>query len=325
MVLKKNNMEISGTTKIVIGTRGSELALWQTPHVSSLLQSRFDGLEIEIKKVKTTGDKILDAPLSKIGDKGLFTKELDIALMEGEADIAVHSMKDIPTQIPEALTIAAVLEREDVRDIFIPNPGNPGLKLSEIPKRSEVATGSLRRRCQLLSLRPDLKIREVRGNLNTRISKLNDSSWSGMILAYAGITRLGMKNIIGEIIPLSVMLPAVGQGAIGIIARKNDPSVTAFLKELDHNITRIAVEAERAVLRRLEGGCQIPIGAHAEIDGNSITINALVGNLNGTQIIRDSISGKTVNHQELGTRLAEKLIGRGAGKILGEIRKQAEK
>ena len=323
-VNRQSRNESSGTmgkSSLVIGTRGSTLALWQSNHIAGLLKKKFPHLAIEIRNIKTTGDKILDSPLSKIGDKGLFTKELDIALMEKQADIAVHSLKDIPTQIPDELIIAAISEREDVRDIFIPHPTQPGLKLKDIPQGGTIATGSLRRRCQLLNFRPDLEIAEIRGNLDTRIRKLKESDWSGMLLAYAGVARLGWKEIIGEIIPPSVVLPAVGQGAIGIIARKEDTGTLEILQSVNHPSTHTSTLAERAVLRRLEGGCQIPIGAHGVLDGNRLTIHAMVGDLLGLTVIRDSISGDPENYEKLGIALAERLISRGADKILDEIRK----
>ena len=306
---------------VVIGTRGSALALWQSDHVAALLQRKIPGLKIEIKKIKTTGDKILDSPLSKIGDKGLFTKELDRALLDFEADIAVHSLKDIPTQVPEGLTIAAILEREEVRDIFIPNPAHAGLKLGEVPEGGEIATGSLRRRCQLLNLRPDIRIADIRGNLDSRIRKLKDSGWSGMILAYAGITRLGMNQVIGEVLPVSIMLPAVGQGAVAVMARQDDITILSMLESLDHRPTRLATLAERALLRRMEGGCQIPIGAYASLTGNRMDLQALVGSLDGTQVIRDSCDGNPEDYERLGTELADRLVEKGAGDILNEIRK----
>jgi hydroxymethylbilane synthase len=315
------SLKILSKSKLIIGTRGSTLALWQSNHIAGLLKKKFPGLAIEIINIKTTGDKILDAPLSKIGDKGLFTKELDTALINKEADIAVHSLKDIPTQIPDELTIAAICEREDVRDIFIPHPDRPGLTLKNIPQGGTVATGSLRRRSQLLNFRPDLEIAEIRGNLDTRINKLKESEWSGMLLAYAGVARLGLKNIIGEIISPSIVLPAVGQGAIGIMTRKEDGAIIKLLESINHQPTWIATLAERALLRRLEGGCQIPIGAHGIIVGNHLTIHAMVGDLQGIRVVRDRISGDADKYEKLGIELAERLISKGAGKILDEIRK----
>lgn len=310
-------------TTVIIGTRGSELALWQSDHIAGTLKRLFPALQVEIKKIKTTGDKILDSPLSKIGDKGLFTKELDRALLDDEIDLAVHSLKDIPTQIPDGLTIAAITEREDVRDVFIPHPLQPALTLKDIPHGGEVATGSLRRRSQLLNYRPDLNIVDIRGNLNTRIEKLKNSSWHGMILAYAGVVRLGWKEIIGEILPTSIFLPAVGQGALGIISRKNDADILSLLQPFNHQPTRVATVAERSLLRRLEGGCQIPIGAHGVVADGQLTLDALVGDLAGTTIIRRTLSGKSEDCEKIGTELADQLLQLGADKILNEIRKMS--
>ena len=308
--------------KIIIGTRGSELALWQSNHVATLFREKLPSMRIEIKKIKTSGDKILDVALSKIGDKGLFTKELDNALIANEIDIAVHSLKDIPTVIPDELCIAAILEREDVRDVFIPNPGKPRIRLIDVPRGAEIATGSLRRRCQLLNHRPDIQIVDVRGNLNTRIEKLKKSPWYGMILAYAGVFRLGWKEMIGEILPTSFMLPAVGQGAIGIIVRKDNKAIIPIVKLLNHQSTHIATTAERAMLRHLEGGCQIPIGAHGILTGNELTLHAIVGDINGTKVIRDSITGSSDDSDHIGVQLGDRLLEQGADKILDEIRKK---
>jgi hydroxymethylbilane synthase len=310
---------------MIIGTRGSELALWQTGHVADLLRKKFSGLDVEVKIIKTTGDKILDSPLSKIGDKGLFTKELDKALLEKKTDIAVHSLKDIPTEIPEDLTLAAILERQDPRDVFIPNPSFPEMKLKDIPIGGKVATGSLRRRSQLLNLRPDLEIVEIRGNLDSRIKKLRNSDWCGMILAYAGVARLGWNEIIGEIIPVSVILPAVGQGAIGVISRKNDQSVLSHLISLDDGPTRLATLAERSLLRRLQGGCQVPVGAYGFLSGDILTLQAMVGDPSGTTVIRDSATGTPGDYDRIGIQLADRLISKGADKILNRIRKQPER
>ncbi|MDD8019549.1 MAG: hydroxymethylbilane synthase, partial [Bacteroidota bacterium] len=248
------------------------------------------------------------------------TKELDRALLDNEIDLAVHSLKDVPTQIPDELTIAAVTEREDVHDVFIPNPKYRSLTLKNIPKGGEIATGSLRRRSQLLYYRPDLSIIEIRGNLNTRVEKLKTSLWHGMILAYAGVVRLGWKEIIGEIIPTSISLPAVGQGALGIIARKDNASVLSLLDVLNHQPTRTAVLAERALLRRLEGGCQIPIGAQGTVNGNTLNLEAFVGDIRGKKNMRKKISGKGEECERLGIQLAEQLLDEGAGDILNEIR-----
>lgn len=310
--------------KITIGTRGSELALWQSSFVARILKTRFPGLETRILKIKTRGDKILDAPLSRIGDKGLFTKELDHALLNKKIDLAVHSLKDIPTRIPEGLHLSSVTEREDVRDVFIPHPDYPGMKFNDVPLSGTIATGSLRRRCQLLSMRPDLEIGEIRGNLNSRFEKLRKSSWHGMILAHAGVIRLGYQERISEIFPAERFLPAVGQGALGIIIRQTDTELNTMLSSINHGNTCKATFAERALLRRLEGGCQIPIGAFAVINDHTLTLNALVGDLEGKKVFRDTLSGPVDHYEQLGTQLGDQLLQQGAGKILQEIRKLSE-
>jgi hydroxymethylbilane synthase len=305
---------------IRIGTRGSELALWQTYHVKKLLETRFHGISIDVEKIKTTGDKILDAPLAKIGDKGLFTKELEIALMDNRVDIAVHSFKDVPTLVPEGLIIAAVLEREDVRDVFIANPKKAQCTFNGLPQNATVATGSLRRKCQLLNARPDLNIVEIRGNLNTRIEKLDSSEWDGMILAKAGVTRLGWAQRITDILPFELMLPAVGQGALAIECRVGDQRIQEMLRPLHHDVTARAVTAERALLSYLEGGCQIPVGAYGQIIGNELQLDAVIGSLDGKQIVRGKKNGPVVQAEQLGIDLAKELLSRGGKEILAEIR-----
>jgi len=308
-------------TKIRIGTRGSELALWQTYHVKKLLETHFNNIVVDVEKIKTTGDKILDAPLAKIGDKGLFTKELELALLDNRVDIAVHSFKDVPTYVPEGLSIAAVLEREDVRDVFIANPKKSHQAFVGLPSNAIIATGSLRRKCQLLNARPDLQIAEIRGNLNTRIEKLDSSDWDGMILAKAGVTRLGWAQRITEILPFEIMLPAVGQGALAIECRSNDSRIQEMLHPLHHTPTAIAVTAERALLRYLEGGCQIPIGAYGQISGNEIYLNAVVGSLDGKLLVRGRSKGIISNAEQTGIDVSKDLLQRGAKEILEEIRK----
>ncbi|MCX6123087.1 MAG: hydroxymethylbilane synthase [Ignavibacteriales bacterium] len=305
---------------IRIGTRSSELALWQTYHVKALLEARFPGLAIDVQKIKTTGDKILDAPLAKIGDKGLFTKELEIALLENRVDIAVHSFKDVPTLIPEGLLIAAVLEREDVHDVFITNPKKSHQTFVGIPLNAIIATGSLRRKCQLLNTRPDLQIVEIRGNLNTRMKKLDSSEWDGMILAQAGVTRLGWASRITDILPLELMLPAVGQGALAIEIRIGDQRVQEMLRPLHDQTTAAAVTAERAFLHYLEGGCQIPIGAYGQINGNELRLNAVIGSLDGKRIVRGKKIGTIVDAEQIGIDLAKELFQQGGKEILEEIR-----
>ena len=285
---------------IRIGTRGSELALWQTYHVKALLEAFFPGIAIDVQKIKTTGDKILDTPLAKIGDKGLFTKELEIALLDDRVDIAVHSFKDVPTLVPEGLTITAVLEREDVRSI--------------------IATGSLRRKCQLLNAHPDIQIVEIRGNLNTRIKKLDSSEWDGMILAKAGVTRLGWAQRITDILPIDLMLPAVGQGALAIECRAGNQRVQEMLRPLHHHTTAAAVTAERALLRYLEGGCQIPIGAYGQIIKNEFRLDAVIGSLDGKRIVRGKKIGTIADAEKIGIDLAKELFNQGGREILKEIR-----
>lgn len=305
---------------IVIGTRGSELALWQSHWVEQELTSLHPSVQIEIKVIKTKGDKILDSPLSKIGDKGLFTKELEKSLLDRSIDLAVHSFKDIPTQIPDGLTIAAVCAREDVRDVFIAHPRKMYAHLSDVPLKGTIATGSLRRRCQLLQIRPDLNVVEIRGNLGTRIEKLRSSNWDGMILAKAGITRLGRADLITEILSPTQFLPAVGQGALAIETRKDDEFLNSFIGPLDHRLTRQATIAERALLRRLEGGCQIPIGTFGRIENGVFRLDAVVGSLDGKRVVRSSIEGSPDESERLGNALAEKLLQNGADAILDEIR-----
>jgi hydroxymethylbilane synthase len=309
---------------LVIGSRGSELALWQARWVQGELQKLHPGMDVRITIVKTTGDKILDSPLSKIGDKGLFTREIEHALLDSSIDLAVHSLKDLPTQLPEGLVIGAMCAREDVRDVFIPRPGNPIPRLLDQEQGARIATGSLRRKCQLLHHRPDLDIIDIRGNLNTRFRKLEESSWAGMILARAGVVRLGWENHIGETLSPEIILPAVGQGALGIEIRRGDDRVQSIIAVLDHQPTAQAARAERSLLRTLEGGCQVPIGTYARLEheGSSrqLVMDAVVGSLDGTTVVRGNIRGAPEEGEELGLRLAGILLSRGADAILRTIR-----
>lgn len=304
---------------IHIGTRGSALALWQAEWVRRHLQRRFPSTRVELTIMKTMGDKILDSPLAKIGDKGLFTKELENALLEGSIDLAVHSFKDVPTKLPYGLLIAAVCEREDVRDVFIPHPAAKARKIAEVPRNGTLATGSLRRKSQLLHMRPDLTIVDIRGNLETRIRKLKESNWDGMLLAHAGVSRLGKQHLVGEVIPTSVILPAVGQGALAIEIRQLDDALMDMLAGLNHRPTQLATMAERALLRRLEGGCQIPIGAFGRIKNDELILDAMVGSLDGKRVISATVSGLPDDAEMLGTELAMNLIDAGADDILREI------
>ncbi len=306
--------------KLIIGTRGSALALWQTNWVKSELEKLFPGILIEVEIIKTLGDKILDSPLSKIGDKGLFTKELEVALLDNRIDLAVHSLKDIPTKIPDGLKISAISFREDVRDVFIRHPEKKYNSFDELEPDAKIATGSLRRKCQLLNWKPELQIVEIRGNLNTRFTKLGESNWDGMILARAGVVRLDFEQRITQTLPLDKILPAVGQGALAVEIRDNDIETDKIICRLNHKETELAVKSERALLRHLEGGCQIPIGAYAKIENQKLMLNAVIGSLDGKRIIRDSITGEPEDSEKLGILLAEKLVSKGGKDILDEIK-----
>lgn len=305
--------------KIVIGTRGSKLALWQTEFVKKKLVEIFPEVEFEIKIIKTKGDRILDSPLSKIGDKGIFTREIEIELLNGKIDLAVHSLKDLPTKLPDGLTIGAVTEREDVRDVLI---SKDNLSLYNLPQNAVIATGSLRRRAQLLHFRPDFKFVDLRGNIDTRFKKFDESNWDGMVLAFAGVNRMNYTNRISQLIPTDLILPAVGQGAIAIEVREDDYKILELIERINHKETELATKAERALLKRLEGGCQIPIGAFAFVSNGRIKLSAMISNLSGVFMVRDSIEGDIDDDvEEIGFELAERLIEQGADKILNEIRK----
>ena len=305
--------------KFVIGSRGSDLALWQANYVKTSLENLFSDDQFEIKIIHTTGDQVLDTALSKIGDKGLFTRQIEAELIDGRIDLAVHSLKDLQTEQPEGLVIGAVCERETPNDIFISKTGGT---LSDLPQGAHVATGSLRRRSQLLHHRPDLKIEEIRGNVPTRLRKFDESDLDGMILAYAGVHRLGLGERISQVVPFEIMLPAVGQGAVAIEIRGDDDRTARAVAKLSHQPTRICITAERAFLRRLEGGCQVPIGAHAMLNGDTVVLEGIVGSLDGTVVVRERISGKANDADSLGTKLAESLIALGAGELLDNTREQ---
>jgi hydroxymethylbilane synthase len=302
---------------IRIATRGSELALWQTNWVRSELEKRFPEARFETLTIKTTGDKILDVPLAKIGDKGLFTKELDTSLLKGETDFAVHSLKDLPTKLPEGLAIAAITKRWDARDVLISRNGE---HLADLPDGARVATGSLRRRSQLLHYRPDLEILEIRGNLNTRFRKFDEAYWDAMILAAAGVERLGWSGRISEKISTDILLPAVGQGSLAILCREQDVAMLEFLINVEDRESMLAARAERSLMRTLEGGCQVPIGAHAVVSEKGISLAGCVCSLDGRTLVRDSTSSETHDDPEnLGAVLAGKLLENGAREILREI------
>ncbi len=304
-----------------IGSRGSDLALWQTNWVKDQLVARFTDLSVSIEIIKTTGDQALETPLSLIGGKGLFTKELEHALIHGKIDLAVHSLKDLPTELPTGLTLGAITEREDPRDVFIPHPLNPVKTLSGQVGKA-IATGSLRRKSQLLNLNPTLKIVDLRGNLGTRFRKLDESDWGGMVLASAGVRRLGLEGRVGEYLSLEQMLPAVGQGALAIEVRVEDSMTGDVVAALNHPDTSAATLAERSLLKSLEGGCQVPIGAHAHVDPQSqlLRLRALVASLDGMTVVRAEHEGDPAKGNEIGRELAAKLLKQGAGRILDEIR-----
>ena len=305
--------------KIVIGSRGSDLALWQANFIKQQIEKKNKNVSVQIKVLKTKGDKILDVALSKIGDKSLFTKELEIALLKKEIDLAVHSLKDLQTQIPDGLKLAAVTKRHKVEDVLISH--KKGITLLNLKQKAIVATGSLRRRCQVLHLRPDLTIAELRGNVPTRIQKFKSSGWDAIILARAGVERLGLQKNISSIIKTDLILPAVGQGALGIEIHKDNKITEEIVQTFHHENTYLAVLAERALLRKLEGGCQVPIGAFAEVKPNGLYLDAMVGSLDGTITFRKKIRGSKSYPEKLGIKLANDLIKAGAKTILNEIYK----
>jgi hydroxymethylbilane synthase len=303
---------------IRIATRKSPLALWQAEFVKAQLEHFHPGIQVELVKMVTQGDKILDAPLAKVGGKGLFVKELEIGMLEGQADIAVHSMKDVPVEFPEGLHLATICEREDPRDAFVSNKYDT---FEDLPQGAIVGTSSLRRQCQIMERRPDLKIETLRGNVNTRLKKLDDGAYDAIILAAAGLKRLGFHNRIKECIDPLKSLPAIGQGAVGIECRTNDERVNGLLAPLNHADTRTRVLAERAMNNRLEGGCQVPIGGYAELGHGVIVLRGLVGRPDGTEVVRGDISGRPEDAEELGRVLADDLLARGAREILDEVYK----
>lgn len=301
---------------IRIATRKSALALWQAEYVKAQLLSFHPEIRVELVPMSTQGDKILDTPLAKIGGKGLFVKELETAILEGRADIAVHSMKDVPVEFPTGLMLHTICQREDPRDAFV---SNQFASLAELPAGAVVGTSSLRRQCQLKALRPDLQIRDLRGNVNTRLAKLDSGEFAAIILAAAGLIRLGFEQRIADFLPVTTSLPANGQGAVGIECRSDDEQVKALLAPLEHRATRICVLAERAMNRQLQGGCQVPIGAFAELSADDVWLRGLVGALDGSQIIRGEVRGKASEAESLGEQLAETLLQQGAAAILAEV------
>lgn len=304
-----------------IASRGSELALWQAHFIRDELHRAHPGLEVEIVIIHTTGDRITDVPLAQIGDRGLFTKEIDSALLEGRADLAVHSLKDVPTRIPDGLSLAAISERADPRDVVI--AAAPVAGLDELPAGARVGTSSLRRRSQLRAARPDLEVIDLRGNLNTRLAKLDRGEYDAIILAAAGVSRLGWEDRISLRLEPDDWLPAVGQGALAIVARDDDARALGLLRTLHHPVTAAAVRAERALLAELEGGCQIPIGALGTVSGDTVHLEGLVADLEGQRVLRRSATGSTADPEALGRQVAGTLVDAGAREILDEIRDRA--
>jgi hydroxymethylbilane synthase len=303
-------------TRLTIGTRGSVLARWQAEWVKARLQAAHPGLDVALAIIKTTGDKILDVPLSNVGGKGLFVKEIEEALLGGTVDLAVHSMKDVPTVLPDALHLAAIPARDDPYDALI---SRSGLPLAELPAGATIGTSSLRRQAQLLAYRNDLTIASLRGNLDTRLRKVADGAMDAIVLATAGLRRLGWESRITEILAPSVCLPAIGQGALGIECRCDDERVNRLAAALDHPDTRACVGAERAFLTRLEGGCQVPIAAHATLAGDRLTLQGLIAGVHGERVLRDEIAGASADGAALGRELAERLLGRGGDAVLRAI------
>ncbi len=299
-----------------IATRKSPLALWQAEHVAARLAQAHPGLRVELVGMSTQGDKILDTPLAKIGGKGLFVKELEQGLMAGRADIAVHSMKDVPVDLPEGLHLAAILEREDPRDAFV---SNRFAALGDLPAGSRLGTSSLRRQCQLAARRPDLRFESLRGNVNTRLRRLDEGRYDAIILAAAGLKRLGFGERVASPIPPEDSLPAIGQGAIGVECREDDERVNGLVAVLHHPDTAVCVAAERALNRRLAGGCQVPIAGYAVLEGAEIRLRALVGALDGSRVIRAERRGRREEAAEIGEALAEELLRRGADRILAAL------
>ncbi|WP_318375156.1 hydroxymethylbilane synthase [Enterobacter sp.] len=301
-----------------IATRQSPLALWQAQYVKQRLMACHPGLTVELVPMVTRGDVILDTPLAKVGGKGLFVKELELALIENRADLAVHSMKDVPVEFPKGLGLVTICEREDPRDAFVSNHYD---SLDALPAGSIVGTSSLRRQCQLAERRPDLEIRSLRGNVGTRLGKLDKGDYDAIILAVAGLKRLDLEDRIRMALPPELSLPAVGQGAVGIECRLDDTRTHALLAPLNHADTALRVKAERAMNTRLEGGCQVPIGSYAELVDGEIWLRALVGAPDGTVMIRGERRGKPEEAEQLGISLAEELLANGAREILTEVYK----
>jgi hydroxymethylbilane synthase len=301
---------------LIIGTRQSLLALWQSNHIASLLRKQYPDCQVTLKKIVTKGDRILDVPLAQIGGKGLFTKEIETELLDGTVDLAVHSLKDMPTVLPEGLCLTAITTRANVGDAFV---SNKYASFSELPQGAVLGTSSLRRKAQLLAVRPDLKIVDLRGNVDTRLRKLDEGQMDAIILAAAGLERLGHADRIREIIPTTVCLPAVGQGALAIECRSDNKEVREMLAFLNDLSTKQATDAERAFLGLIEGGCQVPIGVHAEVENDNVKIEAVIASLDGSKVLRNNITGPAVNAADLGRKLGQQMLAEGGEQILADI------
>lgn len=305
--------------EIIIGSRDSDLAMWQSRWVAQALRRAHPKQTIRIAGMKTKGDHILEVALAKIGDKGLFTKELEVALLSDTIDMAVHSMKDLPTGLPDGLVIGAVCQREQPGDVLI---SRDGADLDNLRRGARIGTSSLRRRAQLLHYRPDLQMVDIRGNLNTRLRKFKEQELDAIVLAYAGIKRLGFEDMISQYIPYEICLPAVGQGSLGIEVRANDGAIRELIAAVDHAPSRTAIQAERAFLKRLEGGCQVPIGALGRVEDGTLQLEGIVAGLDGTNAVRHAVTGSADEAAGLGNRLAEILLDQGAGDILRRARQE---
>lgn len=303
-------------TQLRIGTRGSALALWQAEWVKAQLLAAHEELAVELLVIKTTGDKILDVPLAKVGGKGLFVKEIEEALLDGKADLAVHSVKDMPAELPDGLQLAVMPPREDPRDALI---SRNGAGLEALPHGARVGTSSLRRAAQLLHLRPDLRIETLRGNVDTRLRKLESEGFDAIVLAAAGLKRMELSHVVSEYLEPERMLPAVGQGALGIETRTGDAFTNEMVASLAHPETMTIVRAERAFLKRLEGGCQVPIGAHATMEGETLILTGMVADLEGVRLIRKELRGDAQQPEVVGERLAEVILESGGAEILAEF------
>jgi len=303
-------------SELKIGTRGSQLALFQANWVKNQLGKAHPDLNVTLIKIKTTGDKIQDVPLAKIGGKGLFVKEIEESLLQKKIDLAVHSIKDVPTEFPQGLHLSAITKREDPRDVFISRDGRT---LRNLPQGAKIGTSSLRRQAQLLHFRNDFELIPLRGNLDTRLKKLRTMSLDGIVLALAGVRRLGLEERVTEIIPADISLPAVGQGALGIETRMDDKEVEGQIRFLNDRDSSISVTAERAFLKKLEGGCQVPLAAYARPAGRILHVEGLVGSIDGKRLIRHHVEGPVESAESLGIELAEILLGKGAKEILDEV------